>query len=271
MRDVEKRGHFSLLAGEIKRWRCVYRPLQVMAIRLGSLVKSCKPATGPGLAMSPSLEVFDILTFCGALTSQKITYRRKGRFLFLKLFFTAIKVRSWRCFPQTFFPKERPIMFLFVGVFPLQVLPGWGGRGGWQVLRQKETCNNNLDCPHLSNWEALTACCCQTYFYFFPCSSLIKPSVRSASSPTWTSSTPCFHSIFILQTQEISVSRRMGWVRSGLLAQAKHGPPSGCPPLGLVFRAEEISVSEPKARRAKGRCCLRVRTASSFLTAAIHD
>lgn len=71
MRDVEKRGHFHLLAGEVKRGRCVCRPLRVIAIGLGSLVKSCRPASGPGLAMSPSLEVFDILTWCGALTSQK--------------------------------------------------------------------------------------------------------------------------------------------------------------------------------------------------------
>lgn len=48
-------------------------------------------------------------------------------------------------------------------------------------------------------------------------------------------------------------------------------PPSGCPPLGLVFRAEEIAVSEPNARRGRGGAGLRVRTASSFLTAAIHD
>lgn len=73
MRDAEKRGHLLLLAGEIKRGKCVCRPLQVMAIRLGSLVKSCRPASGPGLAVSP-LEVFDVLTLCGALTSQKITY-----------------------------------------------------------------------------------------------------------------------------------------------------------------------------------------------------
>lgn len=63
MRDAEKRGHFPLLAGEIKRGRCVCRPLQVMAIRLGSLVKTCRPASGPGLAMSLSLEDFYILTF----------------------------------------------------------------------------------------------------------------------------------------------------------------------------------------------------------------
>lgn len=31
---------------------------------------------------------------------------------------------------------------------------------------------------------------------FFPFSSLIKPSVRFVSPPTWTSSTPCFHIIF---------------------------------------------------------------------------
>lgn len=63
MRDAEKRGHFPPVGGEIKRRRCVCRPLQVMAIRLGSLVKYCRPASDPGLAMSPSLEVFDILTF----------------------------------------------------------------------------------------------------------------------------------------------------------------------------------------------------------------
>lgn len=71
------------------------RPLQVMAIRLGSLVKNCRPASGPGLGISPSLEVFDILTLCGALTSQKVTYthtqKKKSGFLFLKLFFTAKK------------------------------------------------------------------------------------------------------------------------------------------------------------------------------------
>lgn len=145
MRDVEKRGHFPLLAGEIKRGRCVCRPLQVMAIRLGSLVKSCRPASGPGLATSPSLDIFFILTLYGGLTSQKShihTQSKKGRFLFLKLFFTAVKIRFWRfknkCFPQTFPQKKAKLCFYLLGFFPLQVLPGCGGRGGWQVLRQRE-------------------------------------------------------------------------------------------------------------------------------------
>ena len=47
--------------------------------------------------------------------------------------------------------------------------------------------------------------------------------------------------------------------------------PSDCPPPGLDFRAEEIAVSEPKARRGRGGAGLRVRTAFSFLAAAIHD
>lgn len=61
----------------------------------------------------------------------------------------------------------------------------------------------------------------------------------------------------------------MGKERS--LGSGETRSPSGCPPLGLVFRAEEIAVSEPKARRARGGAGLRVHTASSFLTAAIHD
>lgn len=79
MRDVEKRGHFPLLAGEIKRGRCECRLLQVIAIGLRSLVKSYRPASGPGLALSPSLEVFDILSWYGALTSQKISYTHRKK------------------------------------------------------------------------------------------------------------------------------------------------------------------------------------------------
>ena len=55
------------------------------------------------------------------------------------------------------------------------------------------------------------------------------------------------------------------------LGSGKTQSPSACPPPGLDFRAEEISVSEPKARRGRGGAGLRVRTASSFLAAAIHD
>lgn len=144
MRDVEKRGHFPLLAGEIKRARCVCRPLQVMAIRLGSLVKSCRPASGPGLALS-LLWTFSIFSLCMGLWPCKnhiYTHSKKGRFLFLKLFFTEIKVRFWRfkikCFPQTFPQEKAKLCFYLLGLFPLQVLPGCGGRGGWQVLRQRE-------------------------------------------------------------------------------------------------------------------------------------
>lgn len=55
------------------------------------------------------------------------------------------------------------------------------------------------------------------------------------------------------------------------LGSSETRSPSGCPPLGLVFQAEEIAVSEPKARRTSGGAGLRVHTAFSFLTAAIHD
>lgn len=60
-------------------------------------------------------------------------------------------------------------------------------------------------------------------------------------------------------------------VKEPSLGSGETWSPSDCPPLGLDFRAEEIAVSKPKARRGRGGAGLRVRTASSFLTAAIHD
>lgn len=137
MRDAGKRGHFPLAGGEIKRRRCVCRPLQVMVIRLGSLVKNCRPASGPGLGISPSLEVFDILTLCGALTSQKVTYthtqKKKAGFYFLSFSLQQKKVKSWRfktkLFPKHFPQKKAKLCFCLV-FFSLQVLPGRGGRGG---------------------------------------------------------------------------------------------------------------------------------------------
>lgn len=69
-------------------------------------------------------------------------------------------------------PKESQIMFLFVGFFPPSGIAGvWRERRLKSPEAKRETCNNSLDwsvpCPYLPNWEALAACCCQTYFYFF--------------------------------------------------------------------------------------------------------
>lgn len=88
---------------------------------------------------------------------------------------------------------------------------------------------------------------------FFPCSSLIKPSVRSASPPTRTSSTPCFHIFFVLpQTQETLVSRVSKLPEDGVgmepsLGSGKTRSPSACPPPGLDFRARRDCC-----QRAKG-------------------
>lgn len=87
---MEKKGDaFSYLQkklrGEIARGRCVCRPPQVMAIGLASLVKSCRPASGPGLTMGLLHHKFLILSSHGSLLvqdydlSKNHTYKKKKK------------------------------------------------------------------------------------------------------------------------------------------------------------------------------------------------
>lgn len=66
------------LGGEIARGRCAFRPLQVTAIRLESLVKSCMPASSLGLTTCVLLWKFLIVSSSGSLLVQDFDLSKNG-------------------------------------------------------------------------------------------------------------------------------------------------------------------------------------------------
>lgn len=58
------------LQGETARGRCACRSPQVMAIGLASLVRRCRPASGPGLTMGLLVWRFLIVSFYGSFLVQ---------------------------------------------------------------------------------------------------------------------------------------------------------------------------------------------------------
>lgn len=138
------------------------------------------------------------------------TEKKKADFYFLSFSLQQKKVKSWRfktkLFPKHFPQKKAKLCFRLFFFFPSGIARAWRERRLTSPEAKRDLQQSGLVCALSPPLQLGSTCSLllPNLLLFFPCSSLIKPSVRSPSPPTWTSSTPSFHIFFILlQTQEI--------------------------------------------------------------------